>query len=79
MIKKDNELRGTVSCKIALYREFFKCGIKTWDQVVKALEKSGHGKIADNVKMKLLEVYNEVMYQYILASCFLTQYNYFTH
>jgi len=69
-IKKDNE--RTVSCKIALYREFLKCGMKTWEQVIKALEMSGHGNIAEEVTMKLFKIYNEVMDHY---GCFLIYYN----
>ena len=52
MIKKDNE--GTASRKIALYRTFLQCGVRTWEQVIKALEICGHGEIAVEVKMKLL-------------------------
>ena len=54
----------TASCKIALYREFLKCGVTTWEQVIKALEKSGNGDIAKEVTTKLFEIYNEVMNHY---------------
>ena len=58
-IKKDNE--GTASRKLALYRTFLQCGVKTWEQVIKALEISDHGEIADQVKMKLLEYFSKVI------------------
>ena len=58
-IKKDN--KETRSCKIVLYRTFLKCGIKTWGQVIKALEKSGHDDIVEQVKLKLLKNYSKVM------------------
>lgn len=52
MIRRDN--KGTTSCKIALYRTFLQCGVKTWGQVIKALQRSGHGNIADQVKTQLV-------------------------
>ena len=58
-IKKDH--KETRSCKIILYRTFLKCGIKTWGQVIKALEKSGHDDIAEHVKLELLNNYSKVM------------------
>ena len=58
-IKKDNE--GTVSRKVALYRTFLQCGVRTWEQVIKALEICGHGEIADQVKMQLLEYFSKVI------------------
>ena len=60
MIKRDNEAKGTTSCKIALYRIFLQCGVKTWEQVIKALEKCGHGDMAEQVKVQLLKAYSEV-------------------
>ena len=65
-IKIDNELKGTSSCKIALYRVFLKCGNKTWEQVIKALQNSDHGKIAEQVKLQLLKNYNEVISYVVL-------------
>ena len=61
VIKRDNELKGTSTCKIVLYRMFLKCGIKTWEQVIKALQNSDHGEIADNVKLQLFKNYGEVI------------------
>ena len=58
-IKKDNE--GTVSRKIALYRNFLQCGVKTWEQVIKALKICGHGEIAEQVKMLLLQYFSKVI------------------
>ena len=60
-IKKDNELKGTASCKIALYHTFLKCGIKTWEQVIKALHNSDHDEIAEHVKLQLLINYGKVI------------------
>ena len=60
MIKRDNEAKGTSSCKIALYRTFLKCGVKTWEQVIKALEKCGHDDMAEQVKVQLLKAYSKV-------------------
>ena len=53
MIRKD--YKETIPCKITLYRTFLKCGIKTWEQVIKALERSGHGDMVDQVKVQLLK------------------------
>ena len=61
-IRKDNE--GTVSRKVALYRTFLQGGVRTWEQVIKALEICGHGEIAKQVKMQLLEYFNKVIYVY---------------
>ena len=58
-IKRDNE--GVRSCKITLYRTFLKCGIKTWEKVINALENSGHDDVAKHVKMQLLKNYSKVM------------------
>ena len=60
MIKRDNEAKGTSSCKIALYRTFLKCGVKTWEQVIKALEKCRQSDIAEQVKVQLLKAYSKV-------------------
>ena len=61
MIKRDNELKGTKSCKLALYRTFLQYGhAKSWEQVIKALEKCDHGDIAEQVKVKLLKAYGKV-------------------
>ena len=61
-IKEDKkEIR---SCKMALYRTFRQCGKTTWEQVIKALDKSGHDNIAEDVKMQLLKDYSEVMVNY---------------
>ena len=54
-------LLGIGSCKIELYRTFLKCGNKTWEQVVKALQNSGNGEIAKQVKLELLKNYSEVI------------------
>ena len=53
MSRKDN--KDTSSCKIALYRNFLKCGIKTWEQVIKALQRSGNGDLVEPVKVQLLK------------------------
>ena len=66
MIKKDNEVKGTISCKIALYRTFLQCGVRTWEQVIQALEKSGQGEIIGQVKLQLLESYGKVINPYLL-------------
>ena len=58
-IKKDNE--GMGSRKIALCRTFLQCGMKIWEQVIKALEICDHDEIADQVKMKLLEYFSKVI------------------
>ena len=60
MIKRDNEVKGTVSCKIALYRTFLQCGVRTWEQVIQALKKSGQGEIIKQLKLQLLESYGKV-------------------
>ena len=46
---------------MTVYRKFLECGVKTWEQVIRALERSGYGDIAKQVKMQLIENYNEVM------------------
>ena len=60
MIKRDNEAKGTRSCKIALYRTFLQCGVRTWEQVIKALENCGHEETAEEVKAQLLKAYGMV-------------------
>ena len=60
MIKRDNEAKGTTSCKIALYRTFLQCGVKTWEQVIKALKRCNHGDLAEQVKLQLLKAYSQV-------------------
>ena len=35
--------------------------MRTWEQVIKALEICDHGEIADQVKMKLLEYFSKVI------------------
>ena len=65
-IKRDNTDKGTVSCKIALYRTFLKCGVRTWEQVMRALEKSDHGNIAEEAKVQLVENYINVI---IIPQC----------
>lgn len=52
-IKTGYEAKGTNACKIALYRAFFKCGVKTWETVINALERSNHVNIADDLKARL--------------------------
>ena len=52
-IKRDNEAKGTRSCKIALYRTFLQCGVRTWEQVITALENCGYEEIAEKVKVQL--------------------------
>ena len=64
-IKRDNEGKGTRSCKITLYRTFLQCGVRTWEQVIRALESCDHGDVAEQVKMKLLENYGKVMIVYV--------------
>ena len=53
--------KGEKSSKVTVYRKFLECGVKTWEQVIRALERSGYGDIAKQVKMQLIENYNEVM------------------
>ena len=60
-IKKDNEIKGTTACKIVLYRTFLKCGTRTWERVIKALQNSDHDEIADHVKLQLLINYSKVI------------------
>ena len=60
-IKRDNEVKGTGSCKIVLYRTFLQCGVRTWEQVIKALEKSWQGDFIEQVKLQLLKSYIEVI------------------
>ena len=50
-IKKD--CQGVDSCKTALYQEFFKHGVVTWETVINALENSEEVNIAEQVKKKL--------------------------
>lgn len=59
-IKRDNEAKGTRSCKIALYRAYLQCGVKTWEKVITALENCGHEEIAEKVKTQLLKAYGAV-------------------
>ena len=54
MIKKDYQ--GVEACKAALYKEFLKCGVVTWDTVINALEKSGELNLAKQVKMKVQDL-----------------------
>ena len=54
-IKRDNEMKGTRSCKTVLFRKFLQCGVKTWQKVIEALEGSGYDDIADEVKTRLLK------------------------
>ena len=54
-IKVNNEGKGVKSCKMALYRTFLKCGVKTWETVINALEESDNESIAEEVKTKLLK------------------------
>ena len=63
-IKRDNEAKGSRSCKITLYRTFLQCGVRTWEQVIRALERCDHGDIAEQVIMKLIENYGKVMNVY---------------
>ena len=63
-IKRDNEIKGTTSCKIALYTTFIQVGVRTWEQVLIALNKSGHKEIAKEVEKQLLELYRKVMIVY---------------
>lgn len=56
MIKRDH--KETASCKIALYRAFLKCGVKTWKQVIVALEGSGNHNFAEQVKLNLVKLAN---------------------
>ena len=60
-IKRDNEIKGTASCKIALYTTFLRCGVRTWEQVLMALHNSDQGEIAKEVQMQLLEFYSKVI------------------
>ena len=53
--------KGTSSSKIALYRTFLRCGIRTWEQVIKALRRSNHGDIAEHVELQLLINYSKVI------------------
>ena len=57
-IKKDND--DTPSRKVALYKNFLQCGVRTWEQVIKALEICGHDDIAEQVKTQLLEHFSKV-------------------
>ena len=54
-IKVNNEGKGVRSCKIVLYRTFLKCGVKTWETVINALEESDNETIAEEVKTKLIK------------------------
>ena len=66
-IKRDNAINGTTSCKIALYTTFIQVGVRTWEHVLIALNKSGHKEIAKEVEKQLLELYRKVInvYAYI--------------
>ena len=68
-IKRDHVNIGTASCKIALYTTFLQCGVKTWEQVLIALHKSGQGELAKEVEKQLLELYSKVMIMCILYDC----------
>ena len=57
MIKINNESKGASSCKIALYKAFLQCGVRTWQTVVKALQDSENDSIAEEVKKQLLKDY----------------------
>ena len=59
-IKRDYEAKGTRSCKIALYRTFLQCGVRTWEQVITALKNCGHEETAEEVKVQLLKAYDAV-------------------
>ena len=54
-IKIDNDGKGLNSCKMALYRKFLKCGVRTWEKVISALELSENVNIMKEVKMKLMK------------------------
>lgn len=54
-IKRDNDGKGASSCKITLYRTFLKCGIKTWEHVIEALNNCGYDDTAKQVKERLLK------------------------
>ena len=56
-IKIDNEGKGINSCKIVLYQTFLRCGVKTWETVVNALEESDNDDMAKQVKMQLIKDY----------------------
>ena len=51
MIRKNHQ--EIESCKIELFQEFIRCGVRTWETVINALEKSNELNIAEYVKMKL--------------------------
>ena len=53
----DNEGKGIKSCKMALYETFSQCGVRTWETVVNALEKSDNDDLAKQVKMHLIKDY----------------------
>ena len=53
-IKVNNEGKGVKSYKMALYRTFLKCGVKTWETVINALDESDNESIAKDLKTKLL-------------------------
>ena len=40
-----------------LYREFLKCGVKTWETVITALKMSKHTNIMKELKRQLIEDY----------------------
>ena len=44
-IKIDNEGKGINSCKMELYKTFLRCGVKTLETVVNALEESDNDNI----------------------------------
>jgi len=54
-IKIDNEGKRLSSCKMALYRKYLKCGVKTWETVINALELSKNVNIMKEVKMHLIK------------------------
>jgi len=49
----NNEIKGVNSCKIALYRKFIQVGERTWQRVLKALDKSGNRRLAEEVEAEL--------------------------
>ena len=56
-IKIDHQKEGLNSCKIELYHEFLKRGVKTWETVLRALEMSKHINIMKEVKRLLIKDY----------------------
>ena len=47
-------------CKRALFQEFQKSEVKTWETVINALEKSGELNIAEGVKTELHKEFNDL-------------------